>query len=322
MRLAALLSGENPDLSKAEFIANLERQGVKTRVVGMQNRLLFVDAETRENMNLSFEGLALTHEACELLGALEDAEKFSWKKRFGRASVRAVKLPPGLDKSKTEAEKKVGSAFWKQGVKVDQSASETIRIYLTPKKDLLCRLIWKNTEDFEGRRSHLRPFSAPIAMHPKFARAMTNLARVKKGQKVLDPFCGTGGVLIEAGLVGAKVFGVDIQPKIVAGCKRNLEHFGIPSASVKAGDALKAKGKFDAVVTELPFGKSTRLTMEKKKLYSSFLKRLPQLLKRGSCAVISSDRPLPNSKGLSKKGTYPVYVHRQMTRYINVYRRV
>ncbi len=49
---------------------------------------------------------------------------------------------------------------------------------------------------------------------PKLARMMVNLARVHEGDILLDPFCGTGTVLMEAGLVThAKEFiGADISP--------------------------------------------------------------------------------------------------------------
>ncbi len=45
-------------------------------------------------------------------------------------------------------------------------------------------------------------------MSPKLARCMVNLTGVKENDLVLDPFCGTGGILIEAGIMGARVIGV------------------------------------------------------------------------------------------------------------------
>src|SRR5207245_1715269 len=54
-----------------------------------------------------------------------------------------------------------------------------------------------------------RPFSLPISLHPKFARALVNLARVPMAGTVLDPFCGTGGVLLEAAELGLRGVGID-----------------------------------------------------------------------------------------------------------------
>jgi len=49
---------------------------------------------------------------------------------------------------------------------------------------------------------------------------MVNLSGARR--EVLDPFCGTGGVLIEAGLIGLEVYGFDIQQSMVEGCKEIL----------------------------------------------------------------------------------------------------
>ncbi len=48
----------------------------------------------------------------------------------------------------------------------------------------------------EARKVTHRPFSLPISLHPKLARALVNLARVPMGGVLLDPFCGTGGILL------------------------------------------------------------------------------------------------------------------------------
>ena len=50
----------------------------------------------------------------------------------------------------------------------------------------------------ETRKVGERPFFSPISLHPRYARALINLTGVKNGGTVLDPFCGTGGIVIEA----------------------------------------------------------------------------------------------------------------------------
>ncbi len=49
-------------------------------------------------------------------------------------------------------------------------------------------------------------------MHPQLARALINLCGVYKNSKVLDPFCGSGTVLVEAAIRGADCYGVDSSP--------------------------------------------------------------------------------------------------------------
>ena len=53
--------------------------------------------------------------------------------------------------------------------------------------------------------------SYPARMHPAIARHLLTALAVDSGQ-VLDPFCGSGTVLIEAMLAGHKAFGVDLNP--------------------------------------------------------------------------------------------------------------
>lgn len=60
---------------------------------------------------------------------------------------------------------------------------------------------------------------------PKLARIMVNLTRVPEGGTLLDPFCGSGTILMEAGLAtkAAKIIGSDIEPRQAAATEKNLE---------------------------------------------------------------------------------------------------
>lgn len=60
---------------------------------------------------------------------------------------------------------------------------------------------------------------------PKLARMMVNLASVENGQTLLDPFCGSGTVLMEAAIAtGAEhIIGSDIDPALIAACEKNNE---------------------------------------------------------------------------------------------------
>ena len=80
---------------------------------------------------------------------------------------------------------------------------------------------------YEKRKVQNRPFFSPISLHPKIARVMVNLSSIKKGNSLLDPFCGTGGILIEAGLLNIKTIGTDIEKKMIEGCKQNLDFYNI-----------------------------------------------------------------------------------------------
>src|SRR3989344_3718563 len=122
---------------------------------------------------------------------------------------------------------------------------------------------------FESRRAHLLPAGHPAMTHPRVARAMVNLSGAVR--EVLDPFCGAGGILIEAGLCGLKATGFDIDKKSLFRAEKNLKHLGIKNCEIVLQDATTFTGKYEAVVTDLPYGKNTKVTDELEKFYLAFL---------------------------------------------------
>ena len=54
-------------------------------------------------------------------------------------------------------------------------------------------------------------------MMPRMARALVNISLVNPGEWLFDPFCGTGGILIEASDVGAVAAGGDMDRVMVTG---------------------------------------------------------------------------------------------------------
>jgi tRNA (guanine10-N2)-dimethyltransferase len=58
---------------------------------------------------------------------------------------------------------------------------------------------------------------------PKLAQIIINLANPVAGGVVLDPFCGTGVLLQEALLMGYGAYGSDLEPRMVAYTRDNLD---------------------------------------------------------------------------------------------------
>jgi DNA modification methylase len=70
-------------------------------------------------------------------------------------------------------------------------------------------------ESETAARSHVHGFHAyPARMHPITARRLVE-AFSHPGERVLDPFCGSGTVLVEARLAGREAVGVDANPLAV-----------------------------------------------------------------------------------------------------------
>jgi tRNA G10 N-methylase Trm11 len=141
---------------------------------------------------------------------------------------------------------------------------------------------------------------------PKLAQIMLNLAlgdKDLKKIKISDPFCGSGTVLGEALLMGARqVYGSDISAKAIADTKTNLEwlseHYndmkGVDfNAEIAVVSATQLSGflkpeSMDAVVTEPYLGPQrgqrdlSALAKELDQLYSQSLKEIFKVLKPGS----------------------------------------
>jgi SAM-dependent methyltransferase len=72
----------------------------------------------------------------------------------------------------------------------------------------------------ELARAHVHGFhSYPARMHPVTARRLVE-ALSARGDAVLDPFCGSGTVLVEARLAGRRAVGVDANPLAVRLARR------------------------------------------------------------------------------------------------------
>ncbi|MDL5503936.1 MAG: RsmD family RNA methyltransferase, partial [Candidatus Methanoperedens sp.] len=112
---------------------------------------------------------------------------------------------------------------------------------------------------FEARKPHFKPFFYPGVLMPRVARALVNISMPQ--EILFDPFCGTGGILVEAGFIGIKVIGGDMQRKILLGAKMNLDHYNA-NYSLMYEDACRLALRdqsVDAVVTDPPYGRSAAI---------------------------------------------------------------
>ena len=191
-----------------------------------------------------------------------------------------------------------------------------IEIFINKETATATRLLYHNFENFENRKAHLRPVLHPTAMHPKMARALVNILAC---DNIVDPFCGACGILTEAGLLGIHFTGYDIDKKILEDARKNLEYYDIDSRHYKliVADSTKLKN-LKNVVTDLPYGKSSKKSTGLDSLYAKFLKTL-----NGRSVVVMPsfmpykkllDKNLP--KTLMVLTIIDHYVHKSLTRKI------
>lgn len=158
----------------------------------------------------------------------------------------------------------------------------------------------------------------------KLSRTLVTLANIPFDGIMLDPFCGTGTILIEGLKQGLKVIGVDKDQKCVRSSKTNLHHFSekYPSRekmkekwrihlsdSRKLTDAVKKK--VDGVVTEpflgpffkhLPQIEEAQFIMRNlERLYTRVLAECKSLLKNGARILFI----MPEYNYPLKRSVYP-----------------
>jgi putative methyltransferase (TIGR01177 family) len=180
----------------------------------------------------------------------------------------------------------------------------------------------------QRRRMPLLPFQRPVSLPPKLARAAANLGRVRPGDRVLDPFLGTGALLAEAGLLGGRLYGIDRDATMVRGAVENLSFFGLSAQELLVGDAGAvefpgAPGAFDAILTDPPYGRSSSTGGESAdRLVERVVPRWAERLRPGGRIVLvvptgAAELPAPWRPTVS----VPVRVHRSLTREFRVYER-
>ena len=80
----------------------------------------------------------------------------------------------------------------------------------------------------------------------------------KRGQRVLDPFMGVGGVLLGAALADRSAVGVEINPRWIEIYREVCRREGLPAMTALAGDAGSVLERiegppFDLVFTDVPY---------------------------------------------------------------------
>ncbi len=174
---------------------------------------------------------------------------------------------------------------------------------------------WAN-RDFNRPRRNAKQGMLP----PKLARIMVNLTGLDgSGKTLLDPFCGSGTVLMEAGLVGfSKVIGGDINDVAIADTEANQDWLiaqNLKTAELRTyvgqakdvGNHIGAHS-VDAIVTETYLGRprkglETVAEIEEaieylKTLYVESFGALKNVLRPGGVVVLAAPVHFVNDKPL------------------------
>jgi len=320
MRILLELSGEHPALARAEALAVLEASGNSHRVVAAEERLLAVETDADPRWLARRIALANTVDELFAKGDLDEvvgaAKGLDFGDRPFRVRVNSLK---GCH-NKLEIEKRVGDLV--RGTVNLTEPEEEVRLIEGEQHYLALRLAAVDRRAYEKRKVGDRAFVQPISLHPRLARVLVNLSRIPDGGVLLDPFCGTGGVLLEAGILGARLLGGDVREDMVDGCRATLKEFGL-AADLRATDVAAWEERVDAVATDPPYGRATSTKGEPiSSLYARAVATASRVLPPdGHLAMIVPDPSLAvATEGMELVEAYPLFVHRSLTRHFVVMR--
>jgi tRNA (guanine10-N2)-dimethyltransferase len=297
--------------------------------------------------------LAFTHRACELLGtgdpdvesarSIVDAASLD---REGTVAVRAVDVRASTGVDTQQAERELGGVLTDRGYAVDlDEPDHTLYAYFADPADdtedgggeACCAVGWLASEsrrEFGQRRPTDRPFFQPGSMDPLEARALVNIAGARPGATVVDPMCGTGGILLEAALVGARVVGGDAQEKMITGTRENLQYAFEGDDRPDWATALEP-GRWDlfradaarlpltddaadTVVFDAPYGRQSKIEGDLRPLVTDALAEARRIAPR---CVLVADRDWTDAAreaGWTVAEQFERRVHRSLVRYVHV----
>ncbi len=143
-------------------------------------------------------------------------------------------------------------------------------VFLKDGNRVICgRTVQVQDIDAYSSRDYSRPHrdSRVGMLPPKLAQIIINLAAgtLDTASTVLDPFCGTGVVLQEAGLMGFLVYGTDIDERMLTYSQQNLAWLGLRTGvlalknpRLELGDATNMTWQkpFDTIASELYLGRA------------------------------------------------------------------
>lgn len=338
-RVFLVLSGEHPTLPLAEMKAILDANKIPFKIMDEFYKLVEIDAELSAVKTVAGRGAFIDEVGREIVHSgtsipeIDDAVKSADLSSHIHAdesfNVRVLRFG-GVSKE-TSRVKLEGHLGWliggitKAKVNLENPKHQFRGLLAGPYFHLGLIAHQRPAGYVASRRPRKRPAFHPSTMTPKLARGMVNLSGAVEGTTFLDPFCGVGGILLEASLLGCHVIGVDALRRMVRGSRRNLKHFQMRPLGLIRGDARNVPiTNVEAIATDPPYGTgASTLRSTTRNILQDFLPEAYSILARSRRLVVASPvgTGTPNiaeSSGFKIMDRHEVYVHRRLTREILV----
>jgi putative N6-adenine-specific DNA methylase/tRNA (guanine6-N2)-methyltransferase len=163
-------------------------------------------------------------------------------------------------------------------------------------------------------RRQARLFQPRAALKPNVAYALLRLAHLEAPGVVLDPFCGSGTILWEAGALWpeAQLLGNDWNEETLAGARENAEAQALTDrvtffeSDVWTLAETLGDRRADLIVTNPPFGVRLASSMDFRPFYRRVLQQFDEVLSPAGRVVMLVLRQSPFNQALREVGAFDV----------------
>ena len=339
MLYAFELSGEHAVLPSKEVFACLSMAGLEYSEHSFFDQCLVLDIEGEsidEKLLFIADRLAMSHHILKVLGICdldkdsiismcEDSDLSGFLSEGQTYVVRAKRINHHGDINREYIEGMLGGSIFRKGFRADLKDPDVrFRIVMTDRAVFGTIMVSVDRSAYEQRAPHKKPFFYPGVLMPRVARALVNISQVRFDETLFDPFSGTAGILVEGGLVGAHVVGIEVRHKISHGARLNLDEYE-SNYSLMVGDACRVPLKdscVDAIVTDPPYGRSAAIRAESMHhLYSDSFAEMYRVLRQGKLAVVVSEIKVvefAENAGFTVLDIFTQKVHKSLTRTFTV----
>src|SRR5262245_5779067 len=188
--------------------------------------------------------------------------------------------------------------------------------------DLNVRVFIERETAFVGLRLGRRPLHEREykkahragSLKPPVAAAMLRLVGVAPGQSLLDPCCGAGTILAEAGKFGAAVRGGDIDSEAVSAARMNLRAArGAENINFWDARALPIPdGSVERIVSNLPWGRQVTISGSLAHFYRDVCAEMRRVLAPGGRIALLTNAPqLAPFQDLRRDGQFEISLYGQ-----------
>ena len=328
MTWAVHLTGDHASLAQAEL------EAVCGPAQWLGPRIALVNASLEDVSRLAFlreagRFLFSTHDQVDVLDAL--APTVAASAQPGSQAVASVRTGQTKSPNSQMIRRAWGTALAAEHPIDLHGADHTVSAWF---HDGQVTAVWRATvgaTDHSRRGVEHRAHFSPVSLPPRVAAALVHLTGCRPGQTVYDPFCGTGGIALEAAMMGYQVLASDLDPWMVQGTLCTLTDAGPEPLDADVfvadiGDAPDLASGVDGIVTDMPYGSASTTNQEAlASLYGRAFEAFRAILPVGGRAVIGHAdaellRPV-EEHGFLVEHVHEHFVHKSLTRRYAVVKR-